>query len=99
MDKWSGSVEVGVTVHDPGAVPIPSTMTNMRTGTSMMSGRGILANGKGVRREYGDFNLDDLKVPPTVRARPPVSRAGRARFLLVPVPVVGGRSYRSDAQT
>lgn len=54
---------MGVTVHDPGAVPIPSTMTNMRTGTSMMSGRGILANGKGVRREYGDFNLDDLKVP------------------------------------
>lgn len=51
-----------MTIHDPGAIPIPSTMTNMRTGTSMMSGRGILANGKGIRREYGDFNLDDLKV-------------------------------------
>lgn len=53
---------MGVTIHDPGAIPIPSTMTNMRTGTSMMSGRGILANGKGIRREYGNFNLDDLKV-------------------------------------
>jgi neuralized-like protein 4 len=53
---------VGVTIHDPGAIPIPSTMTNLRTGTSMMSGRGILANGKGIRREYGNFNLDDLKV-------------------------------------
>jgi len=62
VDKWSGSVEVGVTIHDPGAIPIPSTMTNLRTGTSMMSGRGILANGKGIRREYGNFNLDDLKV-------------------------------------
>jgi neuralized-like protein 4 len=62
VDKWSGSIEVGVTIHDPGAIPIPSTMTNMRTGTSMMSGRGILANGKGIRREYGNFNLDDLKV-------------------------------------
>lgn len=62
MDKWSGSVEVGVTIHNPQTVSIPSTMTNMRTGTSMMSGHGILANGKGVRREYGNFNLDDLKV-------------------------------------
>lgn len=26
----------------------------------MMSGCGILTNGKGTRREYGDYNLDEL---------------------------------------
>lgn len=28
----------------------------------MMSGSGILVNGKGTKREYGDYNLDDLQV-------------------------------------
>ena len=28
----------------------------------MMSGSGILTNGKGTRREYGNFNLDELQV-------------------------------------
>ena len=28
----------------------------------MMSGSGILTNGKGTRREYGEFNLDELQV-------------------------------------
>lgn len=32
------------------------------TGTIMMSGCGILTNGKGTRREYGQFNLDELTV-------------------------------------
>ena len=31
-------------------------------GTVMMSGCGILTNGKGTRREYGEFNLDKLMV-------------------------------------
>jgi len=30
-------------------------------GTIMMSGSGILTNGKGTRREYGEFNLDELQ--------------------------------------
>lgn len=33
----------------------------MRSGTIMMSGSGILTNGKGSRREYGEFNLDELR--------------------------------------
>ena len=32
------------------------------TGTIMMSGCGILTNGKGTRREYGQYNLDALAV-------------------------------------
>lgn len=61
VDKWSGSIEVGVTTHNPSALHFPATMTNMRSGTIMMSGCGILTNGKGTRREYGEFNLDELR--------------------------------------
>lgn len=61
VDKWSGSIEVGVTTHSPSALHFPATMTNMRSGTIMMSGCGILTNGKGTRREYGEFNLDELR--------------------------------------
>lgn len=61
VDKWSGSIEVGVTTHCPSALQFPATMTNLRSGTIMMSGCGILTNGKGTRREYGEFNLDELR--------------------------------------
>ncbi|KAK0166865.1 hypothetical protein PV327_004339 [Microctonus hyperodae] len=61
VDKWSGSIEVGVTTHSPTALEFPATMTNMRSGTTMMSGCGILTNGKGIQREYGEINLDELR--------------------------------------
>lgn len=32
------------------------------SGTIMMSGCGILTNGKGTRREYCEFSLDELQV-------------------------------------
>ncbi|XP_076270318.1 neuralized E3 ubiquitin protein ligase 4 isoform X2 [Rhynchophorus ferrugineus] len=60
VDKWSGSIEMGITTHNPNSLVFPATMTNMRSGTIMMSGCGILTNGKGTRREYGNFNLDEL---------------------------------------
>ncbi|XP_060517593.1 neuralized-like protein 4 isoform X2 [Cylas formicarius] len=60
VDKWSGSIEMGITTHNPNNLVFPATMTNMRSGTIMMSGCGILTNGKGTRREYGSFNLDEL---------------------------------------
>ncbi|KAI0236390.1 Neuralized-like protein 4 [Lamellibrachia satsuma] len=61
VDKWSGSIEVGITTHNPTTLDFPATMTNMRSGTIMMSGCGILTNGKGTRREYGAYNLDELQ--------------------------------------
>lgn len=33
VDKWSGSIEVGITTHNPAALNFPSTMTNLRSGT------------------------------------------------------------------
>ncbi|KAL0277171.1 UNVERIFIED_CONTAM: hypothetical protein PYX00_004538 [Menopon gallinae] len=61
VDKWSGSIEVGVTTHNPSKLEFPATMTNMKSGTTIMSGCGILTNGTGTRREYGEFNLDELR--------------------------------------
>ena len=66
IDKWSGSIEIGITTHNPSLLEFPATMTNMRSGTIMMSGSGILTNGKGTQREYGQFNLDELTVCSTV---------------------------------
>lgn len=88
VDKWSGSIEIGVTTHNPNNLDYPATMTNLRSGTRththtnknipeplcdvttlaslsgtiMMSGCGILTNGKGTRREYCEFSLDELQV-------------------------------------
>ena len=40
-----------MTTHDPSTIDaLPDTMTNQRSGTMMMSGCGILTNGKGTRR-------------------------------------------------
>ncbi|XP_057712194.1 neuralized-like protein 4 isoform X1 [Corythoichthys intestinalis] len=61
VDKWSGSIEIGVTTHIPNILDYPATMTNLRSGTIMMSGCGILTNGKGTRREYCEFSLDELQ--------------------------------------
>ncbi|XP_048476021.1 neuralized-like protein 4 [Rhincodon typus] len=61
VDKWSGSIEIGITVHNPNNLDYPATMTNLRSGTIMMSGCGILTNGKGTRREYCEFSLDELQ--------------------------------------
>ncbi|XP_054850527.1 neuralized-like protein 4 [Eublepharis macularius] len=61
VDKWSGSIEIGVTTHNPNNLEYPATMTNLRSGTIMMSGCGILTNGKGTRREYCEFSLDELQ--------------------------------------
>lgn len=32
VDKWAGSIEIGVTTHNPAYLQLPSTMTNLRSG-------------------------------------------------------------------
>ncbi len=32
VDKWSGSIEVGITTHNPGTLDFPTTMTNAKSG-------------------------------------------------------------------
>lgn len=61
IDKWAGSVEIGVTTHSPLTLDFPSTMTNIRSGTWMMTGTGVMQNGVTVIDEYG-CSLDTLRV-------------------------------------
>ncbi|XP_041278420.1 neuralized-like protein 4 [Onychostruthus taczanowskii] len=65
VDKWAGSIEIGVTTHNPAYLQLPSTMTNLRSGTWMMTGNGVMHNGTTVLDEYG-HNLDRLKAGDTV---------------------------------
>ena len=59
--KWAGSIEIGVTTHAPSDLEFPSTMTNIRSGTWMMTGNGVMHNGTTTIDDYGQ-NLDKLKV-------------------------------------
>ena len=59
--KWAGSIEIGLTTHCPTDLDFPSTMTNIRSGTWMMTGNGVMHNGTTVIDDYG-LNLDKLKV-------------------------------------
>lgn len=40
VDKWSGSIEIGVTTHNPNNLEYPATMTNLQSGTSPGPGGG-----------------------------------------------------------
>ncbi len=52
---------IGVTTHCPSDLDFPSTMTNIRSGTWMMTGNGVMHNGATVFDDYGR-NLDKLRV-------------------------------------
>jgi len=58
--KWSGSIEFGLIQTDPESFEFPATMTVMRSGTVVMSGNGILHDGKAANSPYTHFNLDQL---------------------------------------
>ena len=66
VDKWAGSIEIGLTLHSPESLEFPSTMTNIRSGTWMMTGNGVMYNGTTVMDDYGQ-NLDRLKVSKTTK--------------------------------
>lgn len=57
--KWAGSIEIGVTTQRPEDLDFPATMTNVRSGTWMMTGNGVMHNGLTVLDDYGT-SLDRL---------------------------------------
>lgn len=62
VTKWAGSLEIGVTTHDPETLEFPSTMTNVQPpGTWMMSGGSVVCDGETTIEEYGP-TLDEIKV-------------------------------------
>ena len=64
VDKWYGSIEVGVTTHSPLTLEFPSTMTDIDSGTLMMTGQAVIHNGTILITNYGE-NLDELTVSDT----------------------------------
>ncbi|KAJ9573968.1 hypothetical protein L9F63_008658, partial [Diploptera punctata] len=58
--SWSGSVEIGVTSCDPESLELPSSATDLRDGSWIMSGISILKDGRSVVEVYG-VDLDKLK--------------------------------------
>ncbi|CAD6237103.1 GSCOCG00002142001-RA-CDS, partial [Cotesia congregata] len=61
VTKWAGSIEIGVTTHSPTELEFPFTMTNVRSGTWIMTGNGVMHNGTSIIDQYGQ-NLDRLQV-------------------------------------
>lgn len=59
--RWAGSIEIGFTTHSPDRLEFPATMTNMTSGTWMVSGKGVIHNRSNVKRDLG-FDLDGLVV-------------------------------------
>lgn len=42
VDKWSGSIEIGITMHNPNNLDYPATMTNLRSGQELLLRRPVL---------------------------------------------------------
>ena len=54
VDKWAGSIEIGVTTHNPAYLQLPSTMTNLRSGEPP----GGAGPGQGLREETTPWSPD-----------------------------------------
>ena len=61
IDKWAGSIEVGITAHRPDTMELPATMTTLQNQTWVMSGASIVSGGKTLKENYGT-SLDSLRV-------------------------------------
>ncbi|KAG0729695.1 Neuralized-like protein 4 [Chionoecetes opilio] len=59
LNTWSGSIELGVTVCNPDVIDIPITATDLRGGTWIMLGQGVLRDGRSLHEAYG-CDLDKL---------------------------------------
>ncbi|KAK8742036.1 hypothetical protein OTU49_002070, partial [Cherax quadricarinatus] len=59
LNTWSGSIEIGVTVCNPDVIDIPITATDLRGGTWIMLGQGVLRDGRSLHEAYG-CDLDKL---------------------------------------
>jgi neuralized-like protein 4 len=61
VDRWSGSLEIGVSTQNPEGYEFPSSSMNMRSGTWIMSGSTVQCDGHILCCSY-DSDLDILKV-------------------------------------
>lgn len=65
VHKWSGSIEFGLITYNPDefncGVDFPATLTVLRNGSVIMTGNGILYDGKATNSPYIGLNLDQLQ--------------------------------------
>ena len=61
VEKWAGSLEIGLTTHHPHSMDFPTTVSNITSGTIAFGGQSIIINGVTIREDYS-FNTDNLKV-------------------------------------
>ncbi|KAJ8912133.1 hypothetical protein NQ315_013222 [Exocentrus adspersus] len=59
VDRWSGSIELGVTAVRPDDIELPSTATDLCRDTWMLSGSSVMINGKTIKNNY-PCDLDTL---------------------------------------
>ncbi|CAG0913850.1 unnamed protein product [Notodromas monacha] len=67
VDKWTGNVEIGVSLRGPDEFgsdfPLPVTMTRLTEGgVVMFSSRHVHFNGSVVKQDYSSCDLDELQV-------------------------------------
>ena len=61
VDRWSGSLEAGMTAIPPEEIEFPSTMTDIDYDTWMLSGSSVMRDGITVMNNYR-CDLDSLGV-------------------------------------
>ena len=61
VERWSGSIEAGVTLIRPEDLDFPNTMTDIDYDTWMLSGSAVMRDGQTVRNGYC-CDLDTLSV-------------------------------------
>lgn len=61
VDKWAGSIEIGVTTHNPAYLQLPSTMTNLRSGKIQITRTFSVSAGRSFRdRSMKQFFCRDV---------------------------------------
>ncbi|XP_057296500.1 neuralized-like protein 4 isoform X2 [Hydractinia symbiolongicarpus] len=67
IEKWAGSIEIGLTSHQPHSIEFPTTITNILSKTIVFCGNSIVRNGVTIRDDY-PFSTDNLKANDKVSA-------------------------------
>lgn len=52
VDRWSGSIELGVTTIGPEDINFPNTMTDIDYDTWMLSGAAVMQDGATIKNGY-----------------------------------------------
>ena len=60
ISRWSGSLEMGVTLIDPDELEFPDTMTDVTYDTWILSGSTVMKGGNSTLRDYG-IDLDSIQ--------------------------------------